>query len=982
MTRIVVAAKQDQTLLQDTQSKSVILDRPSIIQIGVTQQDVKTLEQSGDKLIVTLKNGEQIVLEGFFQTHTTTVHSLAFPKADGTFSLAQFDETGKFTHYTGLQKLDSLLYEGANTVPAQQLSAYESTSASSSDFSISELFSSSAAKAGLGVLSAIGLGLALIDNGDNKSSSPPDITAPKTPTATINAEGTKISGTAEAGATIYVVDKNEKVIVTVKVDKDGQYSVTLPEALVNNNSYYVKAKDDAGNSSGYTQVTGTKDTIAPVEPQAQLNDQGNIVTGKSEANAIINVYDASGSVEAVDAAGNKSEQHKIELGKDTIAPDQPKYELNKEGTSILGTAEANAKVIIQDSTGVVIATGKIIIEDAAGNQSKAIEIKPGQDLLAPEKPVASLNAEGTIITGTAEANSKITVYDSANKLLGTATTDANGNYTVTLSSALTEAVGSVYATDAAGNQSAVTSVTGTKDVTPPASPKITDVVDDVGESKGSIAANGNTDDKRPVISGTGEAGATLIIYDNNKAVGKLRLGAHSITSVQTDKAGNTSLMSDARSFTVVEVGVKAALADEYSVMDQNSADSHASLASNSLSSNIVNAELNPDSNANRDFLLQSMPPHTETNRVDLTSENIAKLLQTAAETDGSIQTHLDTDHKTSVNDLFLDASVLEPKEQQIEDVIESAMKHSATTSENIMNSTSETVDQYMNNLPNTTIFPTDAIAEITIFMSDVVEYDQFQISLDATSSLNFTFQQNAIPLIRHISLTGSKQLSESRFIIESHPAFFQPTEIRIGKSDKDQNIYLSNPKLNFDLNFLLHLNENIKGYLNLKWLDSDDQLLAVKQQDIEVLTVDTWGGEKQPLELLACFSQPNAASLAPILKRASEYLVQKNLGSLNGYSDKSPEQVLNQLNAIWQALNEQNLHYIVNPASYIQHGQRIRFAKQILDEKMACCLDSTMLMSSLIEQIGLDPIVMIVQGHSFIGVWLHETPVVDVLIGS
>lgn len=779
MTRIVVAAKQDQTLLQDTQSKSVILDRPSIIQIGVTQQDVKTLEQSGDKLIVTLKNGEQIVLEGFFQTHTTTVHSLAFPKADGTFSLAQFDETGKFTHYTGLQKLDSLLYEGANTVPAQQLSAYESTSASSSNFSISELFSSSAAKAGLGVLSAIGLGLALIDNGDNKSSSPPDITAPKTPTATINAEGTKITGTAEAGATIYVVDKNEKVIVTVKVDKDGQYSVTLPEALVNNNSYYVKAKDDAGNSSGYTQVTGTKDTIAPVEPQAQLNDQGNIVTGKSEANAIINVYDASGkligtakansegvfsvaispaltagqigSVEAVDAAGNKSEQHKIELGKDTIAPDQPKYELNKEGTSILGTAEANAKVIIQDSTGVVIATGtvnaqgkfnitispalginqtgKIIIEDAAGNQSKAIEIKPGQDLLAPEKPLASLNAEGTIITGTAEANSKITVYDSANKLLGTATTDANGNYTVTLSSALTEAkVGSVYATDAAGNQSAVTSVTGTKDVTPPAKPLITKVEDDVGESKGSIADNGNTDDKRPVISGTGEAGATLIIYDNNKAVGKvtvgadskwsfsfdydLSLGAHSITSVQTDKAGNTSLMSDARSFTVVEVGVKAALADEYSVMDQNSADSHASLACNSLASNIVNAELNPNSNANSDFLLQSMPPHTETNRVDLTSENIAKLLQTVAETDGSIQTHLDTDHKTSVNDLFLDASVLEPKEQQIEDVIESAMKHSATTSENIMNSTSETVDQYMNNLPSTTIFSTDAIAEL------------------------------------------------------------------------------------------------------------------------------------------------------------------------------------------------------------------------------------------------------------------------------
>ena len=163
-------------------------------------------------------------------------------------------------------------------------------------------------------------------------------------------------------------------------------------------------------------------------------------------------------------------------------------------------------------------------------------------------------------------------------------------------------------------------------------------------------------------------------------------------------------MSDARSFTVVEVGVKVALAEEMFVNDQPLTD-----VDSTLSSKMVNSELN--SNANNDRVPQNTA-HVETNSTALTSEHIAKLLQTASETDGSIQTHSDTDHRTSVNDLFLDASVLEPKEQQIEDVIESAMKHSATTSENIMNSTSETVDQYMNNLPNTTIFPIDAIAEL------------------------------------------------------------------------------------------------------------------------------------------------------------------------------------------------------------------------------------------------------------------------------
>ena len=623
MTRIVVAAKQDKILLQDSQSKALILDQPSIIQIGVTQQEVKTLVKSGDNLIITLTNGEQIVLEHFFQADGITTHSLVFPQPDGSFTLANFNESGKFTNYSGLQKLDTLLYEGAETANSRPLNAYEASAAESvkSDFSLSNLFSSKTVKAGLGLAGAIGLGLALLDSdsGSSSSNTLPDMIAPKTPTATLSEDGKTIKGTAEANSTIYVVDKTEKVIATVQVDKDGNYSVTLPDALLNNNSLYINAKDKAGNASNYTQVTGTKDTIAPDAPQAQLNENGSIVTGHSEANATINVYDASGqligtakanaqgqfsiaispaitgsqtgTVEAIDSAGNKSESHKIEFGKDTLAPDLPKFEVAKDGASIKGTAEANAKVIIQDSTGTVIGTatvdangkftvvispaldssktGKILIEDAAGNQSKSIEIKAEQDALAPEQPVANLNAEGTVITGTAEANAKISVYDSANKLLGSATADGNGQYTITLSTALTESkTGSVSATDAAGNQSTITSVTGTKDITAPSSPKIGEVTDDVGTSTGSVVANGTTDDKRPVISGTGEAGATLIVYDNNQAMGNVKVGtdgkwsfsfdydlsvgSHSITTVQTDKAGNTSLVSDARTFTVVE----------------------------------------------------------------------------------------------------------------------------------------------------------------------------------------------------------------------------------------------------------------------------------------------------------------------------------------------------------------------------------------------------------------------------------------------
>lgn len=622
MTRIVVVAKENKILVQDTQSREISLDQPAIIQVGVTKQDVKSLTKSGNNLIITLKNGEQIVLENFFTVDTAKAHSLTFPESNGSFVVANFDANGKFVNYSGLQKLDALLYEGADTVAVQQVQAYQSTAtgASETDFSFSNLLSSSAVKAGLGIAAAVGLGLALID-GDSSTKTSSDITAPKAPTATLSEDGKTIKGTGEAGTTITVIDKDKKVVATTTVDKDGNYSVELPEALLNNNVYSVVSKDKAGNSSS-TNVTGTKDTIAPDEPQAQLNDLGNVVSGKSEPNATVNVYDPDGTligtakvradgefivslkpaltagqigtVEVVDPSGNKSPKHNIELGKDTIAPDQPKLEVSSDGASVKGTAENGAKVIIQDATGTVIGTGvvdengqfvvtvspalssttagKIVIEDAAGNQSEALEIKVGTDTFAPEQPVAKVNPEGTVITGTAEPNSKITVNDSNKKVLGTATTDANGNYTVTLSTVLTEdKSATVSATDAAGNESKIITVTGTKDVSADP-PKFTKIDDDVGDTKGDIKNNTSTDDKRPVITGTGEAGATVIIYDNGKALGSvivdtdgkwsfsfesdLSIGSHSITAVQTDKSGNTSLTSDARTFTVVETAVE------------------------------------------------------------------------------------------------------------------------------------------------------------------------------------------------------------------------------------------------------------------------------------------------------------------------------------------------------------------------------------------------------------------------------------------
>ncbi len=624
MTRVVVFSKKNSNILQDAQLKSVVLDQPSIVQMGVNQADIKSMIKQGNDLVITLKNGEKIVVSGFYSDDNLTEHSLALVKEDGTYAVAEFDDSGKFVRYAPASSLTQFAYTDAVTTSVSQSQNGDHDSA----ISKSQLW-----KVGLAALVAEGVYLWAVKDDDddkNKSSNQPiDITPPAIPTANLGTDTQTITGKTEAKAKIEIKDAAGKVIATTQADAEGNFTIKLDQPLVNGGKVSVTAIDASGNASKATVVTGNKDTIAPDAPTAQLNADGTIVTGKAEANAKVSIYDADGkllgsviankeglysikvspaltsekggTVVAEDAAENKSTPSKVIAGKDTLAPDQPFVDVNKEGSSIQGRAEANSKVQIKDVDGKIIGSGvtdaqgkfqitlspalatdkkaTIIVEDAAGNQSKPLEITAGKDSIAPDKAVAEINAAGDSVTGTAEANTKIEIRSADGKTLyGSGTVGADGKFSITLSSALTDKnVGKVYIIDAAGNRSDAFDVVGTKDTIAPNKPILQTVMDDVGAVKGAIAAGGDTDDTKPTLAGVGEAKTVLTIYDNGQPIGTvtvgdngrwsfevkqdLSLGPHKITLTLTDAAGNISEASDAFSFNVVAPVVKASLAD-------------------------------------------------------------------------------------------------------------------------------------------------------------------------------------------------------------------------------------------------------------------------------------------------------------------------------------------------------------------------------------------------------------------------------------
>ncbi|MCP6133688.1 Ig-like domain-containing protein, partial [Klebsiella pneumoniae] len=102
---------------------------------------------------------------------------------------------------------------------------------------------------------------------------------------------------------------------------------------------------------------------------------------------------------------------------------------------------------------------------------------------------ATINTNGTAISGTGQAGSTVTVRNSAGTVLGTATVGSNGAFVVSLAAAQVDNQAlSVTLTDAAGNTSTPTAITA-PDITPPAA--AANLV---------VSADGST------LTGTGEPG--------------------------------------------------------------------------------------------------------------------------------------------------------------------------------------------------------------------------------------------------------------------------------------------------------------------------------------------------------------------------------------------------------------------------------------------------------------------------------------------
>lgn len=248
------------------------------------------------------------------------------------------------------------------------------------------------------------------------------------------------------------------------------------------------------------------------------------------------------------------------------------------------------------------------------------------------------------------------------------------------------------------------------------------------------------------------------------------------------------------------------------------------------------------------------------------------------------------------------------------------------------------------------------------------------LEIEADATLGYASIQNAIPVVRAIRLhnPAAEAVEKIEVLISCNPSFARGMHLRFERLAPGESRSVSPLDLQPDHAFLSDLNEGLSARIDARVLASGQEL-ANTSRAVEVLAYDQWAGTRALPELLAAFCMPNNPAIDELIGKASKLLrAQHSELSMNGYQSKSRDVVWKQVSALYSAIAAESLQYAEPPASFTSDGQKIRTPDRILEGRVATCLDLAMLFASCLEQAGLRPVILMKEGHAWVGVWLHE----------
>ena len=161
----------------------------------------------------------------------------------------------------------------------------------------------------------------------------------------------------------------------------------------------------------------------------------------------------------------------------------------------------------------------------------------------------------------------------------------------------------------------------------------------------------------------------------------------------------------------------------------------------------------------------------------------------------------------------------------------------------------------------------------------------------------------------------------------------------------------------------------------VKVTDSSNQMLHSDTIPVRLRSVDDiyWGTDFKFAPFIASWVTPHDPTVESILSRAKEFMPGRRLPGYEPHrsSEQQRSSTLQQARAIYRALQEIGISYVKSSLTFGRNSavsERVRMPATSIEQASANCIDGVVLYASLFENLGMDPVIVLVPGHAYLGV--------------
>src|SRR3954468_129419 len=138
-----------------------------------------------------------------------------------------------------------------------------------------------------------------------------------------------------------------------------------------------------------------------------------------------------------------------------------------------------------------------------------------------------------------------------------------------------------------------------------------------------------------------------------------------------------------------------------------------------------------------------------------------------------------------------------------------------------------------------------------------------------------------------------------------------------------------------------------------------------------------WGTNFKYAPFIASWVTPHAAPIEKILALAKERIPARRLPGYENWKNPVEQEKSTELQAraIFAAVKQHGVSYVKSSMTFGGNqdvSQRIRMPHESLNDNSANCIDGVVTFASLFENLGMDPLVVLVPGHAFVGVRMAQ----------